>query len=161
MWLLSLLFVLTCAVDTTDDRRADLLDAVADYVAPLGLAWDPAGTHVAWTDLNRDGRDDALVYLTGRDWCGSGGCTVLVFETMDEIDAEEFGTYRPAAEISMVSGPIRAVRSRGYWSDLIVTGEHGPTVLRFDGETYPMSPGDGEPVRGRIPPGKTLFADLD
>ncbi|WP_420455867.1 hypothetical protein [Rubrivirga sp.] len=159
MWLLPLLLTLTCAVDTTDDRRGDLEDAIASYAEPLGLEWDPSAVNVAWVDLNRDGLDDAVVLLKGPDWCGSGGCTVLVFEQMDALDAEEFGRFRPAAEISMVSGPVMAVRGRGYWSDLVVPSPHGPRRLRFNGETYPTSPAAGDRVQGRMPHGTVLFAD--
>ena len=159
MWFLSLLLTLTCAVDSTDDRSNELYAAIASYVQPLGLRWDSTTSRVAWTDLNRDGIDDAVIYLSGSDWCGSGGCTVLVFEQMDEIDAEEFGRFRPAAEISMVSGPIMVVRTRGYWSDLIVSSENGPRRLRFNGDSYPMSPAAGTRVTGRMPRGTVLFAD--
>lgn len=31
-------------------------------------------------DLNGDGRDDALVLLTDRRHCGTGGCSLVVFE---------------------------------------------------------------------------------
>ncbi len=158
MWILSLALVLACAADTTDDRRADLLDAVARYAAPLGLAWDSTATRVAWTDLNGDGRDDALVYLTNADWCGSGGCTVLVYEQLDGIDADEFGRFRVAAEISLVSGPVTVVDGPGYWRDLVVQGDGGPRRLRFDGETYPLSPAGGVRVDGPVK-GTTLFAD--
>ncbi|PAP75525.1 hypothetical protein [Rubrivirga marina] len=158
MWILSLALILACAADTTDDRRADLLDAVARYADPLSLAWDSTSTRVAWTDLNGDGRDDALVYLTGADWCGSSGCTVLVFEQLDGIDADEFGRFRAAAEISLVSGPVTVVEGRGYWRDLVVDSDAGPRRLQFDGETYPMSPAGGLRVDGPVK-GTTLFAD--
>lgn len=32
-------------------------------------------------DLNQDGIDDAVVLLSGMEWCGSGGCTLLVFRS--------------------------------------------------------------------------------
>lgn len=159
MWIATLLLASVCLVDSTDDRHDQLLAAVDGYVAPLELNWDPETAEVAWADLNGDGRDDALVTLTGADWCGSGGCTLLVFEAMDEVDAEEWGPYRAAAEISLMVGPVHVVPTRGYWSDLIVEGVDGARVLRFDGETYPPSPIDGEPYRGPIPVGATFFAD--
>ncbi len=159
MWFLSLLLSVCCPVDTTDGRGSDLARAISSYVEPLGLRWDAGASRTAWVDLNRDGLDDAVVYLESADWCGSGGCTVLVFEQMDPLDAEEFGRFRPAAEISMVSGPVMIVRSRGYWSDLIVRSRQGPRRLRFDGETYPMSPEAGTGVRGRMPRGTVLFPD--
>ncbi len=159
VWLLSILLALTCTVDTTDDRRGDLDEAIAGYIEPLGLGWDARSAKVAWVDLNGDGLDDAVISLAGPDWCGSGGCTVLVFEQMDPLDAEEFGRFRPAAEISLVGGPIMVVRGRGYWSDLVVTSPQGPRRLRFDGETYPMSPAGGDRLQGRMPRGTVLFAD--
>lgn len=157
MWLLSLLLTLTCAADTTDQRSDDLYAAISQYVRPIGLEWDRRATRIAWVDVTRDGREDALVYLGGADWCGSGGCTLLVFEQMDPIDAQEFGRFRPAAEISLMSGPVMVVRSRGYWSDLVVGSPRGPMRLRFDGETYPRSPAAGEPIRGRMPRGRLVF----
>lgn len=159
MWLAILLLTLVCAVDTTDDRQAELQDAITDYIEPLGLRWDASTVRVGWTDLNGDGMEDALVALTGRDWCGSGGCTLLVFEAMNAIDAQEMGAFRPTAEISLVRGPIRVVPGWGYWCDLIVESGNGPRVLRFDGETYPPSPSDGDVLRGPMPAGTTLFAD--
>lgn len=161
MWFspLALLLTLVFAADSTDDRRSDLDKAVARYAGPLGLEWDQAATKVAWVDLNEDGLDDAVISLTGADWCGPDGCTVLVFEQMNPLDAEEFGRFRPAAEIRMITGPIMVVRGHGYWSDLVVTSARGPRRLHFNGETYPPSPADGDRVQGRMPRGAILFAD--
>ena len=160
MWFLSVVFLL-CAADTLDDRSEVLEQAIEAYSAPLGLSWDRSETEIAWVDLNGDERADALVYLTGPDWCGSSGCTVLVFEAMDEIDAEEFGAYRPAAEISLVNGPVHVVDTDRIWSDLVARADDGTLRrLRFDGESYPPSPGSAP--RGRAPAGATvLFADTN
>ena len=158
MGLLSLL-VLVSVADTCDARRPGVLRAVAGYVGPLGLTWDQAAARVGWADLNHDQRPDPVVYLAGADWCGSGGCTLLVFETMDDVDAQEWGRYRTAAEISMVGRPVHVVSSGGVWSDLVVGTDGGLRVLRFDGETYPRSPADGEPFSGPPPDGLALFSD--
>ena len=32
----------------------------------------------AFVDLDGHGRNAVIVYLVGRDWCGSGGCPTLV-----------------------------------------------------------------------------------
>lgn len=32
-------------------------------------------------DLNSDGVPETIVYLTGRKWCGSGGCTILILKS--------------------------------------------------------------------------------
>src|ERR1041385_8331670 len=34
----------------------------------------------AFVDLNGDGKPEAVVYLSGRLWCGSGGCHTLILE---------------------------------------------------------------------------------
>jgi len=160
MWLFPILLFLACAGDSLDDRHADLYDAVAEYVEPLGLTWDSTAVRVAWVDLNRDGVDDALLYLRGDVWCGSGGCTVLVFEAMDGVDAEEFGAYRPAAEISLMHGSIVVADGEGLWRDLIAEGDDGRFhVLSFDGETYPLSPGGAPFLEGPLPAGTTVFAE--
>ena len=159
MWFLSVL-LLFCPADTLDDRRDALFEAVTAYAEPLGLAWDSTTVRVGWADLNGDGQDDALVSLAGPAWCGSGGCTVLVFEAMGDFDAQEFGPFRPAAEISMMHGPVLVADGDGDWSDLVVEAEDGTTrVLRFDGETYPFSPGGAPHLGGPRPQGTTLFAD--
>lgn len=141
-------------------RRA-LAEAVERYAGPLDPEWDGAGWRVGWTDLNGDGLLDALVYLDGPAWCGSGGCTVLVMEAIGEEDAEELGAFRPAAEISLMHGPVTvAPTAVDGWHDLVV--EDGQGVwrrLRFDGETYPFSPGDGDVVAGAPTGGTVLFAD--
>lgn len=34
----------------------------------------------AWRDLNGDQIKDAVVLLQGKEWCGSGGCTMLIYQ---------------------------------------------------------------------------------
>ena len=159
MWFLSIL-LLVCAPDTLDDRRAALEQAVDAYTEPLALGWERETARIAWVDLNGDRRDDALVYLSGSNWCGSDGCTVLVFEAMDEIDAEEFGAYRPAAEIGPTSGPIRVVESGQIWADLVAHAKDGTLRrLRFDGESYPPSISSAPHMEDTPIGGTLLFTD--
>ena len=33
---------------------------------------------VTFRDLNNDGKEEAVAYVVGTDWCGSGGCVTLV-----------------------------------------------------------------------------------
>ena len=89
----------------------------------------------AASDLNRDGQPDAIVLAEGSDWCGSGGCTLLIFK----------GTPRGYAFVSrstITAPPIRVLPStHGGWSDLIVhSNGTGDVVLRFDGARYPHNP---------------------
>src|SRR5690349_9555701 len=40
--------------------------------------YGPTRYTVAFADLNGDGRVEALAYISGGDWCGSGGCKLMV-----------------------------------------------------------------------------------
>jgi hypothetical protein len=140
---------------------AEALDrAVRGYVLPFTTDPDATGWDAQWAELNGDGVLDALVYVSGPDWCGSGGCTLLVFEAVPGPDAEELGAFRPAAEISLVTGPV-LVSAGGPdgWRDLVVTDAAGALrVLRFDGESYPASPDAGIAVTA-LPEGDLVFAE--
>ena len=158
-----LLFATPVAADstTTDTALTLLREAVARYAEPFDDGWDATTMRVAWTDLDDDGQEDALVYLDGAAWCGSGGCTLLVFAAVDSTDAEELGAYAPVAEISLINGPVTVLpeRSAG-WHDLVVEGDTGEwRRLAFDGETYPFSPSDGAPVSAPAGSGTVLFGD--
>lgn len=166
---LSLLLPFTTAEMRADSLSADsaarraLAEAVERYAGPLDPDWDGAGWRVGWADVNDDGLLDALVYLEGPAWCGSGGCTLLVMEAIDEDDAEVLGPFRPAAEISLMHGPVTvAPTASDGWHDLVVEDEQGVwRRLRFDGETYPYSPGDGERLGAAPASGTVLFEDRD
>ena len=91
-------------------------------------------------DLNGDGRPEALVYLMGREFCGTGGCNLLVFQSGDN-------GYRLLAEISLVNNPVIVSRQRTRgWNDLILYVSGGGitrgyyVALRFDGRGYPDNP---------------------
>lgn len=164
---LSLLLPFATAQVRADSLSADsaarraLAEAVERYAGPLDPEWDGAGWRAGWTDVNGDGRIDALVYLDGPAWCGSGGCTVLVMEAIPEEDAEELGRFAPAAEISLMHGPVTVAPTTSHgWHDLVVEDEGGRwRRLRFDGETYPFSPGDGERLDAAPVGGTVLFDD--
>ena len=93
-----------------------------------------------------------LVYLPGRDYCGSGGCTLLVFA---KVGVE----YRLAARISPARVPVvvSSRRTNG-WSDLVLPVAGGgvrpgySAVLHFDGKTYPDNPTvePAVPLRERV-----------
>jgi hypothetical protein len=134
--------------------------AVRGYTLPFTTAPNDTVWKARWTDVNGDDLADALVYVAGPDWCGSGGCTLLVFEAVSGPDADELGPFRAAAEVSLVSGPVLvADAGPDGWRDLVVTDMGGDLrVLRFDGETYPGSPDAGVAVNAR-PEGDLIFAE--
>ena len=93
---------------------------------------------VAFFDLNRDGRNEAIVHLVGRSMCGSGGCVAYV------LTPTRAG-YRSVGRMTVSSAPIRllATSSNG-WRDLSVAyaggGMAGAGRMRFNGSRYPGNP---------------------
>ena len=102
----------------------------------------------AFVDLDGRGKRDAVVYVTGQSWCGSGGCTVLVL-------TPEASSYRVVSKILIARPPILllAARSNG-WRDLGVWVQGGGIRrgheygLPFDGKGYPTNPS--------VPPARQL-----
>ena len=89
----------------------------------------------ALADLNGDGRDDAIVLLLGSNWCGSGGCNMLIFR----------GTRTGFVFISgstITNEPIRVARerARGWRSLIVYSKSKGDVLMRFNGSRYPLNP---------------------
>lgn len=94
----------------------------------------------AFVDLNADGEREALVYLMGRWWCGSGGCPTLIL-------ASDGSTFRLVTRIFITRTPIRVFKeSTNGWCNIGVWVQGGgiqpgyEAELRFDGKTYPSNP---------------------
>ena len=82
----------------------------------------------------------AIVYLTGDGWCGSGGCNTLVL-------ARSENSWRVVAKITITRPPIRVLDETSYgWRSIGVRVQGGgiqpgyEAELRFDGKTYPSNP---------------------
>lgn len=161
------LTLLLLPVDSTATPQPEsavlLMQAVHSYTSPFSAPAEDLQVRTEWADVTGDGVADALVYVESTTWCGSGGCTLLVFEAITgEDDIAELGAFRPAAEISLMNGPIQiAQATTNGWSDLIVEGVEGQTVaLRFDGETYPASPSGGIVMSASVA-GPILFTSAE
>jgi hypothetical protein len=89
----------------------------------------------ALTDLNGDGRADAIVLLLGGSWCGSGGCNMLVFRA--DTDA-----FTLVSGSTIVAEPIRVSPAMSHgWNTLIVFSKgKGNVLMRFGGTRYPGNP---------------------
>lgn len=91
-------------------------------------------------DLNGDGKNEVIVYLTGNAWCGSGGCTVLILALTDS-------SFDVVGTTTVVRLPIRVSPKKSHgWDDIIVRVQGGgithayDAVLPFNGKTYPHNP---------------------
>ena len=110
--------------------------ALRQYLSEQNI--DAAGTRYRWLtyDLNHDGKNELLVQL---DWCGSGGCTLLIFENGQK-------TWQFNSKVTLVNTPINLGSERHQqWQDLVLFVSGGGAIpnqhtLRFNGSEYPLNP---------------------
>lgn len=135
-----------------------LQTTLRDYLSSPLFGDDDSITYSAgFFDLNRDGKVEVLVYLTGRSLCGSGGCVVLVIDCTGT-------SYKVMQKITVVHPPIRVLSSRSHgWNDLRVTVRGGgiqvdrQVVLKFDGARYPSNPTVIRPLGVPVSDSNTVF----
>jgi hypothetical protein len=101
-----------------------------------------------FVDLNDDGKKEVIVYVSGRMWCGTGGCVMLILA----LDGE---SYRVVTRTTVTKLPIRVLTTKSNgWHDIsvAVAGEAiqpgYEAELSFDGKTYPSNP--------TVPPARRL-----
>ena len=134
-WLWAVLLLLPVSDPTLrgQDPPSGLTAAVQAYVEKKGDHERPEFRH-ALTDLDGDGRPDAIVLLLG-DYCGSGGCNMLVFRGAT--------TGFTLVSVSTVTNePIRVIPEKSHgWRTLIVfSNGKGDVLMPFDGTRYPPNP---------------------
>jgi hypothetical protein len=134
IWLAFVLSLVSVAIAAADEAPPQsLAAAVAAYAASKRMTQQPSYSY-ALVDLNGDRRKDAVVLLTGPDWCGSGGCTMLVLRA----------TARGFVKVSgstLSSAPIRVSKEKSHgWRNLIVDTRDKDALMRFDGRRYPLNP---------------------
>jgi len=139
------------AVPPLTRENAALKVFLQNYLRKPSLDDDKSARYcAAFVDLNDDGRQEAIVYLKGRRWCGTGGCVTLVLAPNDS-------SYRVVTRITITKLPIRVLsRATKGWRDIVVVVSGGgiqsgyDAQLRFDGEGYPSNPS--------VPPARPLDA---
>jgi hypothetical protein len=150
-----------------DEVRDALVKEVGADLEPSAEQNLPTQYAVAFIDLNADGQDEAVVYVQGRELCGSGGCRLFVLRA-------DGNSYKVMSETTLVRPPIFVLptRTRG-WNDLAVWVRGGgerphQAVLPFDGKGYADNPTvapahrarkavDGKPVLSETSEFKKLF----
>src|SRR5436190_1567725 len=97
-------------------------------------------------------KNEAIVYLMGGEWCGSGGCTMLIL-------ASEASSFRVVTKITITRPPIRVLSSTSHgWHSIgvwVAGGRIEPAFeaeLSFDGKSYPGNPS--------VPPARRLAAQV-
>jgi hypothetical protein len=132
----TLIATVLCATAQASDATAPpaLTAAIYKFLSLSGDAATPR-FEFALTDLNGDGIDDAVVLLTDREHCGSGGCTLVIFKGI------KFG-FSLVSSSTITLPPIRVSSDSSHgWKTLIVdSGGTGTVALRYGGSRYPSNP---------------------
>ncbi|QTC93087.1 hypothetical protein [Brevundimonas goettingensis] len=100
-----------------------------------------------------------LVYLTGGDYCGSGGCVLLAARKTD-------AGFERIGRLTVVRAPIRVLDSRSHGLPDLAVGVAGggatphEALIPFDGTRYASNPtvAPARPIEGAAP-GQTLITD--
>jgi len=97
-------------------------------------------------DLNDDGKNEYLVGLTGGDWCGSGGCTLLVLTNALKLNTKmtvvEFPVY--------VGAPASTETTKGYSNIYIENRDGSVAKMAWNGTKYPTNPSVAPKVDKKI-----------
>jgi hypothetical protein len=116
---------------------------------------------VAWADLNGDGKKEAIVYVYGYSFCGTGGCITLVLTPTET-------TYKLVTRMTVTRLPIRILPEKSHgWHDVSVTVGGGGVAahearLRFNGKAYPGNPSiaPAQPIKGETA-GRVIISPTD
>jgi hypothetical protein len=94
----------------------------------------------ASVDLGGDRVRETIVYVSGQNWCGSGGCALLVLKSKG-------AAYEVVGRTTITRLPIRVLASKtNGWRDIGVWVQGGgiepgyEAQLSFDGRSYPQNP---------------------
>jgi len=135
--LLNLASLAPAARADQDQALAGAIKAYAARTKAEVTSFEPR--QIAFVDLNGDGVKDALVLLQGPSWCGTGGCTLLVFKGGKD-------NFTFVSRSTLVRGPLLVSdhQTKG-WRDLVleVSGGGMPAkkvALKFNGRQYPLNP---------------------
>lgn len=148
-------FVLAFSAAATAHSNGKPSDSVAAFVE---RTLHVSSYKRAEADLNRDGHPEAFVYVTDRDYCGSGGCMLVVLSPRGR-------SYRVVLRSTVTQLPIRLLRTSSHgWRDIGVTVAGGGIArpymarLRFNGRRYPSNPTMPPAVPLRRRSGRLLMA---
>ncbi|MBY8044135.1 hypothetical protein NI390_14075 [Vibrio fluvialis] len=142
-------------IASRDDYEEDVDQALRRYFALHNTA--PENTQYRWLkyDLNGDSQPELLVQL---DWCGSGGCTLLVFQQQNQ-------EWRFNSRITLVRTPFQLGKQNTHgWQDLMLPVSGGGAQaathrLQYNGISYPVNPSIADVANQDDISGVTLFAD--
>lgn len=119
---------------TADINKAELETWIdKSILAPEGLSM--AQNQIKYltgsADLNSDGAVERIVLIQDRYFCGSGGCTAVIFDSTGKV----------INRITVARTPITLANSyRNGWQDFIVWSNGAYRLMSYNGESYPSNP---------------------
>lgn len=132
-----------------DEIRHRLYGTPIEKIDPMSYEFN-----YALYDLNNDNILDAIIYFTGNEDCGTGGCAMRVLKGTNTGFTYLSGTLR-------VFPPIQVLISSSYgWRSLAIKlREGGMGILEFNGKRYPIAPNDdsGPAPASQLRDAKTLI----
>jgi hypothetical protein len=111
----------------TPKQEENLKTFLQDYLRDPVMGDDKTTQYsAAFVDLRNDGTQEAIVYITGRNWCGSGGCNTLILASKDS-------SYGVVTKILITRLPIRvlATKTNG-WHDITVRVQGGGVIRAYE-----------------------------
>jgi hypothetical protein len=134
------LFAATPSYSETSFSEENLRAYLREYDAAAGGKDKTLRYSFASVQLAQDQPNSVLVYLEGNDWCGSGGCDLLILEPRDS-------SFRKITTVAISRPPIRVLThtTKG-WKDIAVLVCGGgilrcyEAALPFDGRCYASNP---------------------
>ena len=127
------------AISVGQPALADEPPGLSDAIRQYSRETTAPHFEYALADLNDDGVSDAVVRLTESEWCGSGGCTMLI------LRAGAHG-YTVVSKSTITQKPIKVSPEVLHgWHTLLVSvsggGAHASfALMRFNGSRYPGNP---------------------
>ncbi len=101
-------------------------------------------------DLNDDKKLEAIVYMYGNGFCGSGGCRTLIIE-------RDKDSWKSRGEITITWPPIIVLRDKNYgWHSIAVWAEGGGTEPGYEAAVPFKGTGYGHPGNPTVPPSRPL-----
>jgi len=139
LWFVLVLLALCSGAGAQDESLREFLK---NYVGDYSAYPEVKDTRyvAVFVHLRDDKSQQVIVFLDGRAWCGTGGCTTLILVPKDS-------SYTILTKMTIVHEPIRVLNTKSHgWHDLGVWVQGGgiqpgyEARLSFDGTTYPSNP---------------------
>lgn len=108
-------------------------------------------------DLNDDGKTEYLVGLIGGDWCGSGGCTMLILDKNYKLNTRMTVVEYPV----YVGSPGGKEVTKGYSNIYIQNRDGSVAKMTWNGKKYPANPSVATKTDRKIIAGKHKFLDIE